>query len=35
MAFVIRHAEPEDHGPIIAVLSDWWGFVAAYDKVRR
>jgi predicted GNAT superfamily acetyltransferase len=24
-AISIRHAKPEDHQPIIAVLDDWWG----------
>lgn len=25
MEFEIRHAEPKDYAPIIAVVDDWWG----------
>jgi L-amino acid N-acyltransferase YncA len=25
MAVVIRHAEPNDHAPIVAVVDAWWG----------
>jgi predicted GNAT superfamily acetyltransferase len=25
MAITIRHAEPADYGPIIAVVDEWWG----------
>jgi len=35
MPCVIRHAEPEDHGPIIAVVNDWWSGRAMTDMLPR
>lgn len=35
MAFAIRHAEPADHGSIIAVVNDWWGGRAMADMLPR
>lgn len=31
----IRHAEPEDYGPIIAVVDEWWGGRAMADMLPR
>ncbi len=35
MAITIRHAEPADHGPIIAVVDAWWGGRAMANMLPR
>jgi len=35
MPCAIRHAEPEDYGPIIAVVNDWWGGRAMAPMLPR
>lgn len=31
----IRHAEPSDHGAIIAIVNDWWGGRAVSDLLPK
>jgi GNAT superfamily N-acetyltransferase len=31
----LRHADPDDHGPLVAVLHDWWGGRRMADMLPR
>jgi GNAT superfamily N-acetyltransferase len=35
MQIAIRHAEPADHGPIVAVVDAWWGGRPMADMLPR
>src|SRR5687767_8363634 len=32
---VVRHAEPEDHARVVAVLDEWWGGRRMVDMLPR